>query len=142
MGGSKIIHLSMLDGSIINGGPLLKAPTVCLLVSDGGYSHVGLSSVIERTTSVGCRYYMTWGKAADILHDVVDEILEQSGDWFEDVVTSSHRSEPPREVAWFYINAALPSESDVQYCISYSKETKKLQKLLNECEGYLNRDSC
>ena len=129
---SKIIHLSMLDGSVSKGGPFRKAPTVCLLVSDDGFSHVGLSSVIKRATSAGCKYFMIWGKEAENLHNVVDEILEQCVDNFEDVVTSIHRGESPKDVAWFYINAALPSVAGVQHCISYSKETKELQKLVNE----------
>ena len=131
----------MADGSIVAGSALRMAPTVCLLISDGEFSASGLSSVIENTLAAGCKFYMTWGNSADHLHDAVDEILEQHGTRYESVVTTAHRDESPEDTAWFFLNAALPGESRVQYCLSYSEHTSAVQKLLETIENFGIADS-
>ena len=109
---------------------LVKLPTVCLLAVDSLTPSLNLDVLVDRLVLAGCSYFMTWGAAADALHDAMDEVLEGRGGGFLSVVTASHRGEPAEDVAWFLVNAALPSETKLRCCVGYADETVGVDALL------------
>lgn len=61
----------------------------------------------------GARYFVCAGSAADVVHDVVDELratypYERSEE--DCIPTTSHKDEPLSEVVWFTLNAAFASD--------------------------------
>lgn len=112
------------------GGELTEMPTVCLLATDTVSASFDLSELVERLVPAGCRYIMTWGEAAEELHDSLDEVLEDRRGGFLTVVTASHEGEPPEDVAWFMANAAVPGESRLRCCVGYDDAVVGLDELL------------
>ena len=111
--------------------PLAKLPTVCLLAADSLSPSLNLDALVDSLVLAGCSYFMTWGAAADVLHDSLDDVLEDRGGEFLSVITASHKSEPAEDVAWFLVNAALPGETELRCCVGYAEEVTGLDALLN-----------
>lgn len=73
---------------------------------------------------------MTWGAAAEELHDALDEVLEDRGGDSLAAVTASHKGEPADDVAWFMANAAVPGESRLCCCVGYDDAVAGVDELL------------
>lgn len=108
-------------------------PTACLLVADKIPPLLDINELVMALISSGCSHFMTWGGAANELHDVIDHILEDSekSDAIT-AVTTSHRDEDMEEVAWFLVNATHPGEETLRCCIGYSSNIDSMVELL-EC---------
>jgi hypothetical protein len=104
-------------------------PTVCLLASDT-LPPGDLSMLVRELVKVGCKYFMTWGRAGDGLHDALDEILESSDDDQLSIVTASHKEDSAKDVAWFLVHAALPGEARIRCCVGYDEGTEGFDDLL------------
>lgn len=117
---------------------LPKLPTVCLLVSDDSISSTALSGLIETLVFIGCKFFMTWGNASDKIHDALDEVLESRGGDYLSVVTASHNGEPSADLAWFLINAALPSETKMRCCIGYPAGAIGVDELLENVRAAIH----
>jgi hypothetical protein len=111
-------------------GELAKMPTVCLLAADALSASLDLSALVDRLVPAGCCYFMTWGAAADELHDALDEVLEDRGGDFLAAVTASHKGEPAEDVAWFMANAAVPGESKLRCSVGYDDAVAGVDELL------------
>ena len=132
MGTTKVdyeLQLFRLDARL--SGELAKMPTVCLLAADALSATFDLSALVDRLVPAGCRYFMTWGAAAEELHDALDEVLEDRGGDFLATVTASHKGEPAEDVAWFMANAAAPGESKLRCCVGYDDLANGVDELLN-----------
>jgi hypothetical protein len=131
MGTTKVdceLQLFKLGGRL--SGELAAMPTVCLLAADALSPSLDLSALVDRLVPAGCRYFMTWGAAAEELHDALDEVLEDRGGDSLAAVTASHKGEPAEDVAWFMANAAVPGESRLRCCVGYDDAVAGMDELL------------
>lgn len=111
----------------------LIVPTACLLVADEVPSAPIINDLVTALVSSGCSHFMTWGRAADALHDALDSVLESGEkDGFINVVTTSHGNETIEDIAWFLVNAALPGEEIMRCCVGFESEINTFPELL-EC---------
>lgn len=111
-------------------GDLAAIPTVCLIAADAINPSFDLSALVDRLVPAGCLYFMTWGAAAEELHDALDEVLEDRGGDALMAVTASHMADSIEDVAWFMVNAAVPGESRLRCCICYDDAVAGLDDLL------------
>jgi len=118
---------------------LVKLPTVCLLAADSLNPSLNLDVLVDRLVLAGCSYFMTWGAAADVLHDSLDDVLEDRGGDFLSVITASHKGEPADDVAWFLVNAALPGEIELRCCVGYAEEVAGVDALLKAVRAAVPR---
>lgn len=109
--------------------------TASIFISDESVPIGTLKPIVRDLYSIGCRYFMTWGNSAEILHDLIDEVLE--GEGLLEGVTTSHAGESASEVAWFFLNATFPGENEVRYRIIASKETKELAEFMSELRAII-----
>ncbi len=106
-------------------------PTVCLVAADVLNPTLDIGAIVDTFVPSGCKFFMTWGEAADELHDALDYALEDRGANFLHVVTTSHKGEPVNEVAWFLANSALPGEAKIRCCIFFADETAGVTHLIS-----------
>jgi hypothetical protein len=111
---------------------LSSIPTVCLLVSDTLCPQLELENVVDLLVASGCNFFMSWGDAADLLHDSLDNVVEDRANHFLNVVTTSHKGETTEEVAWFLVNSALLGEANIRCFVLYSEATLGADVLLSE----------
>jgi hypothetical protein len=123
-------ELQLFELSAGLSGELAQMPTVCLLAVDTLSSRLDLSAMADRLVRAGCRYFMTWGAAADELHDALDNVLEDRGGDSLATVTASHKGEPAEDVAWFMANAAVPGERKLRCCVGYDETAANVGELL------------
>jgi hypothetical protein len=105
-------------------------PTASILISDEPFSIASLKPITQRLYLMGCRHFMTWGKSAEVLHDLIDEILENDG--FLEAVTTSHADEPANDVAWFFLNATFPGVKGVRSRAIASEKAEGLAEFMRE----------
>lgn len=105
-------------------------PTVCLLASDAVPPSYDFVVLVDGLVSAGCSHFMTWGRAAEELHDALDHVLEDRGGDALAVVTTSHQGEPTDEIVWFMVNATLPDEDKLRCCIGYDEAMTGVEGLL------------
>lgn len=129
------IFISDFDSEIKE--DILRA-TASIFISDELTPVEVLKSIVQGLYSIGCRHFMTWGNSAEILHELIDEALEDES--LLEGVTTSHAGESANEVAWFFLNATLPGENDVRYCVIASKKTKELTEFMSELKAIKNSD--
>jgi len=89
-----------------------------------------IAKILKKMARHGCRFFMSWGAAADNLHDVLDALIEEEGIEFLDIVTTSHAGESAEDVAWFMVNAAIPGELELQCCVGYTDSVVGIHGLL------------
>ncbi len=111
-------------------GEQTQMPTVCLLVSDSFGTSLDLAELVDVLVPIGCRYFLTWGAAADDLHDALDEVLEDRGGNFLAAVTASHKGDQIEDIAWFTVNAAMPGEISLRCCVGYDSAANGVEELL------------
>jgi hypothetical protein len=85
-------------------------PTVCLVLSDDLIQGEVLRPLLVKVLEEGGVYFMSYGAAAEAIHDQVDEVLEEGPDEWLDIPSSSHQEETPDDVASFLMNAAHPTD--------------------------------
>jgi hypothetical protein len=107
-------------------------PTACLLVMDTLSPTIDLNALVGSLIPTGCRYFMTWGRAAEELHDRLDDIIGERGWGYIGVLTAVHKDERSEDVAWFLVNAALPGEARIRCFVGYQNEDDVVSELLAE----------
>lgn len=105
-------------------GALATKPTVCLLVADSLNPSLDLGGVLDGLVAAGCTFFMTWGKAADELHDALDGLILDRGGKYLQVVTASHKGEPAPDVAWFAAHAAIPKSAQLRVALGFLSEAQ------------------
>ena len=103
---------------------LAPMPTVCLLVADRVDPPYDYDDLVTNFLAIGCRFFMTWGHAANKLEDILDETLvslslDKKDDSLLSVLTTSHQDEPAEDVAFFLVKTAIPDESAIRFCIGF-----------------------
>jgi hypothetical protein len=106
-------------------------PTVCLVAADTLSPAMDIDAIVDLFVPSGCTFFMTWGEAADELHDAFDYALEERGADFLHVVTTSHKGESVNDVAWFLANSALPGEAKIRCCVFFADETADVAQLIS-----------
>jgi hypothetical protein len=81
---------------------------------------------------------MTWGNAARELHDALDEIIEDQGSEYLNVITAAHQGESAEEVARLLINAASPNEVNLRCSVGYEQSFEKIDILLDAINASIN----
>lgn len=110
---------------------LVEMPTVCLLAADVIDPSMELALMVDCLVLAGCRYFMTWGDAAETLHDALDDVLEERGGDCLSVVTAAHTGEPAEDVAWMMVNATLLGECRIRCCVGYDNALAGVDELLD-----------
>jgi hypothetical protein len=131
------LHFFELGAPLTGELPIL--PTACLLAADVWNTTFDLKELVSTLVPKGCRYFMTWGEAAEELHDKIDDILWELGWGHLGVLTAVHMREPTEDIAWFLINATLPGEKIRRCYVGYSKTLKEADELLNAVQATVIR---
>lgn len=108
-----ILHLSEVEKL----AGLSVKPTVCLIASDSLGETAPLARLLDVLASIGCQFFLTWGSAAEAIHDRLDELIEQQGGEALEIATMSQNDETADDVAWFLLNAAIPGQADTRYVV-------------------------
>lgn len=108
-----ILHLSEFER--LKG--LSVKPTVCLIGSDSLGEAGPLAELLDVLAGIGCQFFLTWGAAAEAVHDRLDELIEQQGGEALEIATMSQKDESVDDVAWFLLNAAIPGQADIRYVV-------------------------
>jgi len=116
-----------------------RKPTVCLVASDFLHESVDLTELVHDALNVGCGFFITWGAAADLIHERLDAVIEEMGGEFLHTVTMSFKDEPIDDVAWFLVNGAFPGESILRCCVVVAKPLIGLNQLLAQVQGEINK---
>ena len=106
-------------------------PTVCLLVADRIEPPYECTELITDLMAVGCGFFMTWGSAASLFEDVIDETvvmmsIERNDDTF--AMTSAHANESAKDVAHFMLNLALLGEPAIRCCIAFAADVTSVSE--------------
>jgi len=48
---------------------------------------------------------LSWGTAAEEIHDIIDNIIETGDKEWLQIITTAHQDEDFKDVAWFFLNA-------------------------------------
>jgi uncharacterized iron-regulated membrane protein len=91
--------------------------TVCLVASDSLAKGGLLTEFLEVLAGIGCKFFLTWGAAAEAIHDRLDELIEQKGGDALKIATMSQEEESVDDVVWFLLNAAIPAQEDIRYVV-------------------------
>jgi hypothetical protein len=80
-------------------GVLPSLPTVCLIAADAFSPALDIGAIVDIFVPSGCTFFMTWGEAADELHDAM-EGARQNGHYESGIFTETWRSKclAPRNV--------------------------------------------
>lgn len=124
-------ELQIFDLNVQSFDDIPVLPTACLLVMNTLSSTIDLNALVGTLIPAGCRYFMTWGRAAEELHDKLDDVIYERGWGYKGVLTAVHKDECAEDVAWFLVNAALPGEARIRCCVGYSDEDVAVRDLLN-----------
>ncbi|QHE86275.1 DUF7684 family protein [Hydrogenophaga sp. BPS33] len=124
----------------------LKAlPTTCLIAADDFNDEASFKRLVADLLAYDCRYFMTYGLVAEVLHDKIDEVISDLELGSKGILTAAHSDEPIDEIAWFFVNATAPEEDCVQYFFGFDdkaafnelsravkKEVQKLNAKFND----------
>lgn len=122
----KVFYLSDIEIPL----PSNDGASICLLAADHWECFASLERIVDTLVPRGCRFFMSWGGMADRLHEELDEVLENRGQEYLDVVTTSHYGESLSEVLWFFFNAAMPGESHINYFVGIERNARSASLLL------------
>jgi hypothetical protein len=98
---------------------LPSAHFVCFLAWDArGVPVPTIARVVEWLLSKGAVYFVCWGSACELVHDIVDETIvelsleDDSHEASDDhvIMTTWHSKESMEDALWFALHAAWPSE--------------------------------
>lgn len=109
-------------------------PTVCVVASDRPPDSLVLGNLVEQAAKIGCHFFMTWGAAAEVLHDELDALIEGKGSEYLNIATMSHVGESIEDLAWFLVNAAVPGAPVLRCCIVAGKPLVGLERLVAEVQ--------
>jgi hypothetical protein len=97
-------------------------PTVCLIAVSSIENRQELLALVKEINNIGCVFYLSWGAAADEIHDLVDEVIETGNEAWLEIATTSHKDEDFKDVAWFFLNATYLDQGDFR-CLAILDET-------------------
>lgn len=104
-------------------------PTVCLMIADKPVRDDLVASVVHDAIAIGCTFFMTWGSEASLLHDMVDEVIENGSDEWLSIITTAHAGEPLSDVLDFLYTGALPGNKTFRCLIVGDKPIDQLRLL-------------
>jgi hypothetical protein len=107
-----------------------KQLTVCLIALNYSSKLSALIGLVDGAIKIGCNFFITWGDAAQMLHDELDDIIEDRKGAYLQIVTMSQSDETANDVAWFLVNAAFPHESALRCCIVTDKAVTQMNQLI------------
>ena len=101
-------------------------PTVCLLVADEREPPYEYDELVTDLMSIGCRSFMTWGKAAKKFEDILDETIVilsmERGSEALFAATTAHQDESAEDVASFLLEVAIQGEHAIRSCVGFSDD--------------------
>lgn len=80
-------------------------PTICLIAASSIRDQQRLVELVKEINNIGCFFYLSWGIAADEIHDLIDETIETGNEAWSSIVTTSHKDESLEDVASFFLDA-------------------------------------
>lgn len=111
---------------------LATMPTVCLLAFQTPAHGPELDLLVKTSLAIGASQFSMYGPYADELEDEIDFILEQGGESWLSVVTTSHREETPQDVASFVMYAAGPADDRFRCLVILDEQLPEADVLLRE----------
>ena len=96
-------------------------PTVCLIAASTIKDRQALLELIKEVNNIGCIFYLSWGDAADEIHDLIDEVIETGNDAWLEIATTSHKDENFKDTAWFFLNSTYLDSGDFR-CLAILDE--------------------
>lgn len=111
-----------------------KQLTACLIALDYLFQPSALISLVDGAMKIGCNFFITWGVAAEMLHDKLDDIIEDRKGEYLQIVTMSQKDETANDVAWFLVNATFPHESILRCCIVTDKTVTQMNQLISKVQ--------
>lgn len=99
-------------------------PTICLLVADRVDPPYDYDDLVTDFLAIGCRLFMTWGKAAAKFEDILDETLlglsmQKDDDSLVGFLTSSHEDQSAEDVASFMLKEIFSDELVIRCCVGF-----------------------
>jgi hypothetical protein len=109
-------------------------PTVCLVAFQSPAASPELDLLAKACLAIGTELFAMYGPHADALEDELDFVLEQGDPARLEIPTTSHRCDPPRDVARFAVHAAHPAKDRFRCLLILDDELPDGAALIQQLE--------
>jgi len=77
----------------------------CLIQSSQKVDNDCIKHIVFSAIDAGVVFFLTWGDRAEYLHDLVDDLIENTDSDLTHIVTTHHEDEPFEDVAWLFMRS-------------------------------------
>lgn len=94
----------------------------CLIQSSHEIDITCIKHIIFSAINSGVAFFLTWGDQAEYLHDLIDDLIENTDSDLSHIVTTHHEDEAFEDVAWLFMHSTYFGPDKYRYLAIFQND--------------------